>query len=73
MGRAYRAYFLEQGRIDYQGHIPSEAMSYIGRWRGKYYVVLRDVAGNVLAVYRVRRNRALKRLKRWPEEFGGYV
>jgi hypothetical protein len=70
IGRAYRAYFLEQGRTGYTGEIPSERMSYSGRLRGKYYVVLKDVVGNVLAVYRVRKNTALKRLKRWPAELG---
>jgi hypothetical protein len=62
--------FLRQGRIGYKGQIPSENMSYAGRLYGKHYVVLKDVAGNVLAVYRVRRKTALKRLKRWPEELG---
>jgi hypothetical protein len=34
---------------------------------GKRYVVLRNVRG-VLAVYRVRNDGVLKRLKRWPPE-----
>lgn len=34
---------------------------------GKQYVVLRN-AGGVLAVYRVRNDGMLKRLKRWPAE-----
>jgi hypothetical protein len=34
---------------------------------GKQYVVLRNVRG-VLAVYRVRNDGVLKRLKRWPSE-----
>lgn len=34
---------------------------------GKQYVVLRNVDG-VLAVYRVRQDGMLKRLKRWPAE-----
>jgi hypothetical protein len=33
---------------------------------GKNYVVLRNVRG-IMAVYRVRNDGALKRLKRWPE------
>jgi hypothetical protein len=70
VGRAFRAYFLEQGRIGYTGEIPSASLSDAWRLRGKYYVVLRDVVGNVLAVYRARKNAALKRLKRWPAELG---
>jgi len=34
---------------------------------GMHYVVLRNVKG-VLAVYRIRNDEILKRLKRWPEE-----
>jgi hypothetical protein len=34
---------------------------------GRYYVVLRNVNG-VLAVYRVKNDEKLKRLKRWPSD-----
>lgn len=38
--------------------------------KGRGYVVLRDGGINVCAVYRVRSDGTLKRLKRWPAEVG---
>lgn len=37
--------------------------------KGKRYIVLRNAQG-LLAVYRVRNDGMLKRLKRWPESIG---
>jgi hypothetical protein len=37
---------------------------------GKAYVVLRASGGDVLAVYRVRIDGVLKRLRRWPAGVG---
>jgi len=37
---------------------------------GRRYVVLRDASIDVCAVYRVRNDGKLKRLKRWPAEVG---
>lgn len=38
--------------------------------KGRRYVVLRDGSIDVRAVYRVRNDGRLKRLKRWPAEVG---
>lgn len=38
--------------------------------RGRRYVVLRDGSIDICAVYRVRSDGTLKRLKRWPAEVG---
>jgi hypothetical protein len=38
---------------------------------GRHYVVLRNVRGT-LAVYRVRNDQMLKRLKRWPDALDRY-
>jgi hypothetical protein len=38
--------------------------------KGRAYVVLRDGSIAICAVYRVRNDGALKRLKRWPAEVG---
>lgn len=46
--------------------LPSQYSEFI-RHDGREYIVLRNVNG-VLAVYRVRTNGALKRLKRYPAE-----
>jgi len=46
---------------------PSNTLSGAVEHEGKSYVVLRNVSG-VLAVYRVRNDGVLKRLKRWPYE-----
>ena len=37
---------------------------------GRHYVVLRDGGIDICAVYRVRNDGKLKRLKRWPAEVG---
>lgn len=38
--------------------------------KGRRYVVLRDGSIDICAVYRVRNDGRLKRLKRWPVEVG---
>jgi len=38
--------------------------------KGRGYVVLRDGSIDICAVYRVRNDGTLKRLKRWPAEVG---
>lgn len=38
--------------------------------KGRHYVVLRDGSIDICAVYRVRNDGRLKRLKRWPAEVG---
>lgn len=38
--------------------------------KGRRYVVLRDGGIDICAVYRVRNDGKLKRLKRWPAEVG---
>ena len=38
--------------------------------KGRRYVVLRDGSIDICAVYRVRNDGTLKRLKRWPTEVG---
>jgi len=48
------------------GH-PSPAASHHVRLAGHEYVVLRD-ANSLLAVYRLRNDGKLKRLRRWPRE-----
>ena len=49
------------------GSIEQPAASHVSEHAGKTYVVLKSVNGT-LAVYRVRTDGILKRLKRWPSE-----
>ena len=58
--RAMKAWFQSGGTDQ-----PSNT-SEIREHGGKEYVVLENVNG-VLAVYRIKNNGALKRLKRWPK------
>jgi len=60
--RAYAAYFRTEGPEAQQ---PAEDMSGAVEHEGLTYVVLRNVNG-VLAVYRLRPQGILKRMKRWP-------
>src|SRR4051794_30288202 len=66
--RAFRAYFQTAKRGEYSAAQPSNSS-------GQYevgdmsYIVLRNGNG-ILAVYRVRNDNILKRLKRWPAELG---
>lgn len=57
--RAFTAYFRTGGLE------PPQPGSATTAHAGKQYVVLRN-AGGVLAIYRVRNDGMLKRLKRWP-------
>jgi hypothetical protein len=69
LGRAYRAYFMTAARSGYDCAQPANDRSGEEEVGGKNYVVLRNVRG-VLAVYRVRNDGMLKRLRRWPAELG---
>jgi hypothetical protein len=64
--RATAAWF-RTGGYDHPSNI-----SEVEEHKGKFYVVLRNVNG-VLAVYRIRNDEMLKRLKRWPGELEGVV
>lgn len=59
--RAYAAYFRAGGTDQ-----PNVQDSGVEKHKGLKYVVLRNVRGT-LAVYRVKADGALRRLKRWPE------
>jgi hypothetical protein len=61
--RAFGEWF-RSGGIDQ----PSNSSS-MAAHAGRKYVVL-DNANGILAVYRVRNDGALRRLKRWPRELG---
>jgi len=64
--RPYAAYFrMARGAAADQ---PSAAASGVLRRKGLWYVVLRNVRGT-LAVYRVKNDGALRRLRRWPKDF----
>jgi hypothetical protein len=66
--RAFRAYFLFEAR---EGRRADETVRarHVGL-DGKNYVVLRNLVGYTVAVYRVRNDGMLKRLRRWPSELG---
>jgi hypothetical protein len=67
--RAVAAYL----RSGHNGELPPQPSwdsSTVEEHQGSFYVVLRNVNG-VLAVYRLRRQGILKRLKRWPQELEG--
>jgi len=60
--RALAAYWRSEGD---SAAIPKESSDLLCSDDGKHYVVLSNSNG-VLAVYRVRNDDMLKRLKRWP-------
>ena len=63
-----RAYFIAAKKAGYDS--PDQPSNDSGLWElnGKQYVMLHNVNG-ILAVYRVRNDGLLKRMKsRWPEE-----
>lgn len=62
MRRAMAAYF-KSGAIDQ----PASSISQVESIGELHYAVLRN-GGGTLAVYRVRNDGMLKRLKRWPKE-----
>lgn len=62
--RAFAAYYRGPGG-ELRPHPAND--SGFETFKGKEYIVLRNVNG-VLAVYRIRNDGTLKRLKRWPEE-----
>jgi hypothetical protein len=69
LGRAYRAYIMTAAREGYSVDQPSELGSGQEEVGGKSYIVLRNCNG-ILAVYRIRNDDMLKRLRRWPAELG---
>ena len=60
--RALAAYFRSGGTAQ-----PGRSQSGVRRYRRLVYVILRT-GRDVLAVYRVRNDGMLRRMKRWPEE-----
>jgi hypothetical protein len=72
MARAYRAYFATVKREGLpspdQPEVSSSGLQIEG---GRQYVVLRNI-NRILAVYRVRRDGMLKRLRRWPKALEEY-
>lgn len=61
--RAMVAYLASDG----PGAMPDPERCGVRMLRGLGYVVVRDAAGAVLAVYRIRSdNNMLRRMKRWP-------
>jgi hypothetical protein len=69
LARAYSAYFKTANREGYSADQPSESGSGLEEVGDKSYIVLRNGNG-ILAVYRVRHDGMLKRLRRWPVELG---
>ncbi len=65
--RAVAAYYRIAARDGYGAVQHSERNSGYERYNGLDYVVLRN-NGQTLAVYRVRNDGVLRRLKRWPAE-----
>lgn len=65
--RAFAAYFRSEGPNADQPANTSGPIEH----EGKRYVVLRNING-VLAVYRLRPQGLLKRLRRWPAEIETY-
>jgi hypothetical protein len=65
--RAFAAWFKECKRISYADADQPANSSGRRKIDGRDYVVLENARG-VMAVYRVRTDGVLKRLKRWPEE-----
>lgn len=60
--RAFRAYFRENFGLNPQ---PSDTSGLVGH-KGRLYVELHN-GGGTLALYRVRKDGRLKKLKRWPK------
>ena len=68
MARAMRAYFVASKKVVGLGvsQQPSSSSSAVEQYGGKVYVSLRNANG-IVAVYRVRNDGMLKRLRRWPK------
>ena len=68
LARAFNAYFREAKRLGVEYDQPAEAASGVCHDEaGRKYVRLQNGARE-LAVYRVRNDGMLKRLKRWPSD-----
>lgn len=65
--RALAAYYRVAARDGYSADIPSERISGYETHNELDYVVLRNNS-KTLAVYRVRNDNVLRRLKRWPAD-----
>ena len=67
--RAYAAYFRTGAADARIGNLdqPNSSLSDVVKRKGLQYVVLKNVRG-VLAVYRVKNDGTLRRMKRWPKE-----
>ena len=61
MRRAMRAYFNSTG----EGAIQPSSTSGVEEHQGRHYAVLNN-QGGILAVYRLRPEGSLRRLRRWP-------
>lgn len=66
MSRAFAAYY-QGARKENPPIEPAQGKSTLETVRGRSYVVLRNTHGT-LAVYRIRNQGILKRLRRWPKE-----
>ena len=62
------AAFLTKGNTGFQ--LPRAELSEVAEIGGKEYVILKDSTGT-MAVYRLRNDGSLKRLKRVPQEITG--
>jgi hypothetical protein len=65
VSRAFAAYFRKEG-VATAHRYPSRDHSRAESWHGRQYVVLSD-GRFVIAVYRVRYDGILRRMKRWPK------
>jgi hypothetical protein len=63
--RAYAAYFRGQKNWTYRSDQPNSGLSEVRKYKRLAYVVLKNVRGT-LAVYRVKKDGALRGLKQWP-------
>jgi hypothetical protein len=68
--RALAAYYKTDSRGEFRANIPSSTGSGVFIAGGKNYVRLANGGDNVLAIYRVKPDGRLKRLRRWPDELG---
>lgn len=67
VSRALRSYFKTARKEGYSAAQPSVVGSHQQEVADRSYVVLRNGSG-ILAVFRIRTNDKLKRLRRWPTE-----
>jgi hypothetical protein len=70
--RAMAAYFRRAGRTGRMPDQPNTALSWECDLDRRHYVVLANING-ILAVYRVKSDGCLKRLRRWPKALEGLL